>query len=201
MKRILCFGDSNTWGYIPNGHHTQYDENTRFSMVLQKLLGSNYKIIENGLPGRCAINDDPTYNDVNFNGSKIFLDVINDNLPIDYLILYIGSNDMKDFFSMNAEEVAKGIFDKYITPLAKISPNTRIILISPKVINKPAFFGFIEAYNKSKDFDKYYLDIAKKSNTLFLSTNNLPVGDDGLHLTKKAHLQLANELKDLIISN
>ena len=42
---ILCFGDSNTWGYKPD-KSGRYDENIRWTGLLQKKLGSGYHIIE-----------------------------------------------------------------------------------------------------------------------------------------------------------
>ena len=48
MKHILCYGDSNTHGYIPGGG--RYDDDTRYTGILAKLLGSDYRIIEEGLP-------------------------------------------------------------------------------------------------------------------------------------------------------
>ena len=45
MKSILCFGDSNTWGYNP---HTKerYSRNERWTGVLRQELGDGYEIIE-----------------------------------------------------------------------------------------------------------------------------------------------------------
>ena len=57
MKRILCFGDSNTWGYAPKDGY-RFDENTRWTGLLQNAL-PDYKIIEEGLNGRTAVWDDP----------------------------------------------------------------------------------------------------------------------------------------------
>ena len=57
-KRIVCFGDSNTWGYDPV-NHTRYDESTRWTMVLQSLLGEEYQLIEEGQNGRTIANPDP----------------------------------------------------------------------------------------------------------------------------------------------
>ena len=58
MKRIVCFGDSNTYGYdaITDG---RFDENTRWTCVLQKLAGPDYTIIEEGLSGRTTCYRDP----------------------------------------------------------------------------------------------------------------------------------------------
>ena len=50
-KRILCFGDSNTWGYNPVGG-ARYDDETRWPMRMQHVLGNDYSVIEEGLNGR-----------------------------------------------------------------------------------------------------------------------------------------------------
>ena len=49
-RRILCFGDSNTWGYKPTGG--RYDEDTRWPMRMQRVLGDDYIVVEEGLNGR-----------------------------------------------------------------------------------------------------------------------------------------------------
>ena len=51
---ILCFGDSNTWGYKPD-KTGRFDENTRWTALLQKKLGPAYHIIEEGLCGRTTV--------------------------------------------------------------------------------------------------------------------------------------------------
>ena len=47
-KRILCFGDSNTWGAIPLSEE-RYPSDVRWTGVLQGLLGSEWTVIEEGL--------------------------------------------------------------------------------------------------------------------------------------------------------
>ena len=54
---ILCFGDSNTWGYRPD-RKGRFDENTRWTGLLQQKLGPEYHIIEEGLCGRTTIFQD-----------------------------------------------------------------------------------------------------------------------------------------------
>lgn len=50
MKHVLCFGDSNTWGFIP-GTCKRYDEHTRWTGILQDELGADWRIHENGQNG------------------------------------------------------------------------------------------------------------------------------------------------------
>ena len=57
MKRILCYGDSNTWG-TDDKTHNRLDEKTRFTKLLQKKLGKNFEVIEEGLRSRTLAIDD-----------------------------------------------------------------------------------------------------------------------------------------------
>ena len=54
---ILCFGDSNTWGYKPD-KTGRFDEKTRWTGLLQQKLGPEYHIIEEGLCGRMTVFQD-----------------------------------------------------------------------------------------------------------------------------------------------
>ena len=56
--RILCYGDSNTWGYISGTDHQRYGEDERWTKVLVKKLGENFEIIEEGLNSRTLISND-----------------------------------------------------------------------------------------------------------------------------------------------
>lgn len=49
MKRILCYGDSNTWGYIPGGNKGRYGNDERRTKLLQTHCGSKAEIIEDDL--------------------------------------------------------------------------------------------------------------------------------------------------------
>ena len=57
LMNILCFGDSNTWGYKPD-KTGRFDEKTRWTGLLQQKLGPEYHIIEEGLCGRTTVFQD-----------------------------------------------------------------------------------------------------------------------------------------------
>ena len=48
MKRILVFGDSNTWGFNPE-KFDRYSEEVRWTSLLQKSLGNDALILEEGV--------------------------------------------------------------------------------------------------------------------------------------------------------
>ena len=92
MKRILCFGDSNTYGYNPH-NGSRYDKNTRWTGVLQKLAGENYKILEAGGNNRTAFSDNP--DGIQFTGYKLLPEYLKENY--EKIILAIGINDLQIF--------------------------------------------------------------------------------------------------------
>ena len=51
MKTILCFGDSNTWGYNPENRQ-RFGPEERWTGILRNSLGEDYRVIEEGLNGR-----------------------------------------------------------------------------------------------------------------------------------------------------
>lgn len=90
-KRIVCFGDSNTWGYIPITGE-RYDESIRWPARLQEKLGyQDYTVVEEGLTGRTTVFDDPF--DPELNGLKTMPAVLRSAAPIDVLVFMLGTND------------------------------------------------------------------------------------------------------------
>ena len=57
MKTIVCYGDSNTYGYNPeNGFRYEYEE--RWTTILQKELKDSAIVIPEGLNGRTTSFED-----------------------------------------------------------------------------------------------------------------------------------------------
>jgi len=106
QKTILCFGDSNTWGASPECG-VRYDRQTRWPGVLQRELGDGYYVIEEGLPGRNTVWDDPV--EGGKNGLKQLLPLIHSHMPLDLLIILLGTNDFKNRFSVSALDISWSI--------------------------------------------------------------------------------------------
>ena len=107
MKTILCYGDSNTWGYDPQ-KGGRYPKPIRWTSVLQETLGKNFDIIAEGLNGRTTVWDDPVEGE-HRNGKKYLLPCLHTHKPIDLVILFLGSNDLKYRFSVTSEDIAKSV--------------------------------------------------------------------------------------------
>ena len=106
MRRILCYGDSNTWGYDAAADD-RFPEEVRWTGVLQQLLGEGFRVIEEGQPGRTTVWDDPI--EEHRNGKTALYSVLESQSPVDLVVLMLGTNDLKPRFSLNAFDIAAGL--------------------------------------------------------------------------------------------
>ena len=89
--KVLCYGDSNTWGRDPHGKGIRYPVNVRWTGLLQSKLGHDYDIIEEGLGGRTTVIDDPKRE--GRNGKTYLRPCLETHSPIDVITLMLGTND------------------------------------------------------------------------------------------------------------
>lgn len=102
-KVVLCYGDSNTWGDIPNadGRHAP---NVRWVGVLQDTLGNGYEVIGEGLNGRTfEAKENGKEHRV---GITHLRSILQTNCPIDFITVMLGTNDLKSIFGLKVEEIA-----------------------------------------------------------------------------------------------
>lgn len=200
MKGILCFGDSNTYGYNPFDG-SRYDENTRWTGVLQKLAGSDYEIIEAGRNNRTAFSDNP--DGTEYTGHKILPEYLKENYDI--IVFAIGINDLQKFYNPSLEEFEKGM-KFFFSQVLAMAPESNIIILSPSHIKESILksnfrFLFDEAsVNKSKEITPIYERIACEFGWKFLDLNNLVQTSDidGLHYNPDAHKKIAENIIKLI---
>lgn len=207
-KRILCYGDSNTYGYISGSDHKRFDENKRWTQLLQNKLGKNYFVIEEGLNSRTILSNDPRPGREGRNGYDYLLPCLDSHDPIDLIIVMLGTNEVKVRYNKTAEEIGD-MLENYIVKSIKTrtlynSSNLKILIITPvKVNGKLANANFEGKYDdtsevKSIQLEKQFSEIAKRNNCFYLSALDMETGIDGVHLTEKGHKMLANAIYNKI---
>ncbi len=202
MKKILCFGDSNTWGYIPN-LATRYDENTRWTSILQNLLGKNYEIVEAGCCNRTCFIDNP--DGIEQTGYKVLPKYLDNTFDI--VILALGINDIQKFFNPSLADIKKGI-ENLISITKSICPKAKIIVISPARLSNCVKTQYFKrqfddiAIEKSTQFSKIYQKTAGENNCLFFDWDKIVEVSklDGLHFSKESHYKIAHELYDFCLT-
>jgi len=99
---VVCFGDSLTWGFNP-ADKSRYGHDIRWTRLLQKELGDAYYVVEEGVNGRTTVFEDPVRGDKN--GLQHLASVRKTHMPIDILIIMLGSNDLQDRFALSADAI------------------------------------------------------------------------------------------------
>ncbi len=211
---ILCYGDSNTYGFTP-GKMGRYPENIRWPGKLADILGEKYRVYEAGLNGRTTDIDDEY--DRFLNGIK-YIDIsIRMAMPLDLIIIMLGSNDLKSRYNRTAEDIAAGA-EKVALRAQRVTAaydftgkSSKILLISPPKLGMPessdtlAFFkenfSVPKAMEESEMFGSLYRAVAEKLGAYFLDAASctVPSEIDGLHLSVESHLALASAVAEKVM--
>ena len=211
MKRILCFGDSLTWGFNPDTR-TRFEEDCRWPCVMQEALGSGYKVIEEGQNGRTIATEDPAEGEKN--GLTYIGPCLESHAPLDYVILMLGSNDCKKKFSYSSMDIAgeMQIMLEKIQSYNRFRCNDRIkvILVSPPHVAdsiKDSWlgdsFGLENAVKLSKELSPWYKQLSDMYGCTFVdAAEYVKVSDaDGVHMDAGAQKKLGKVLADVVLKS
>ena len=204
--RILCYGDSNTFGSRPDGLALRYSDDERWAGVLQRELGPTYTVIVEGLGGRTTVWEDPI--EPYRNGSDYLLPCLWSQAPLDVVVLLLGTNDLKQRFSAAAQDIANGagrlvgMIQQSEAGRAGRSP--RALLLSPALPAKLTDFKemFNGAEAKAPKLADHYRQVAEQYGCDFLDlAPEIRSSDlDGIHLELAAHTRLGEVVAEKIIS-
>ena len=211
-KHIVCFGDSNTHGYCADpldcaDGGDRFNEDERWTCLLQKKLGEGCLVIEEGLSGRTTVFPDPLHESMP--GLDVIYSCMMSHEPVDLLVIMLGTNDTKERFGANAACIAIGM--ERLVMKAKSIPAWRdgkpnILIICPPHIGEGLYLvpagdamgrGCPE---KSRELARYLAPVAEQQGCAFLDAQGIAEYNkiDCMHLSRKGHAQLADVLAELI---
>lgn len=203
-KTILCYGDSNTWGVNPlSGQRFPVDK--RWPGVMQKALGEKYAVLEEGLSGRTTMYSDPSKPWKN--GKTFLLAALHSQSPIDYLLIMLGTNDVKAKYAVDESAIGIGIDDLlqiiHSSQAGRNKSEPKTIVIAPPIIKDIAArqdIEMIDAPRKSALFASRYQTVAQRNNCLFFNAGSVIQSSDtdGYHLDESAHNKLGTALATFI---
>ena len=212
MANILCFGDSNTWGTIPyakpqlsSAKKSRYNSNERWTGLLQHALKKEHQIIEEGQPSRTLVHNPP------FDGEKSGIRYLKSCLAQyspQLLIIMLGTNDLKDKFSLSAQEISHAVSTlitqavNYSQSLTGIS--TQVLLLCPPTIYEAGHYANMYAggAEKSKQLATHYQQCADELGCHFFDVGSVVTSckEEGIHWQVEQHQRLANALIPIIKS-
>ena len=200
MKRILAFGDSNTWGYDP-ATRERYDKEIRWTGLLQNALGDDALILEEGLCGRTTVFDDA--NRAGRNGFAALSSILKAVEPIEIAIIMLGTNDCKSVFGASAKVITAGM-EKCIAKLTEYVKPENILLISPIFLEDAALNSSYDSRSLavSRELKPAYREIADTYGAAFLAASDVAKASeiDGEHLIEEGHRALYEGVYNFIIS-
>lgn len=194
MKRLLCYGDSNTWGQTRHqvGLSRRIATDRQWPQMMQHLLLNEYTIIQEGLGGRVAGDFDTgkPYR----NGKTSYEVILRSAAPVDLVIIALGTNDLKVRYERTAAQIVDDL-EWYVAETQRITPKFGII---PKVIFllPPNFDP--QHFNAKESERQRLMDEMKKSGQLCIEPPHLELTDDGVHFTEEDHKLIAKTISTTI---
>jgi lysophospholipase L1-like esterase len=208
VKRIVCYGDSNTWGSDPETRE-RFPPDVRWTGILARELGDGYQVIEEGLPGRTTVWDDPL--ELGRNGLTYLRPCLESHCPFNLVTIMLGTNDLKRRFGVTASDIAQGaalLVDvaRHYARRADGSPAAVLLMAPPPVARLSQLARMFEgAEAKSREFGKYFRMIAEWNNVPLLDAGEVMRSSDvdGIHFDAEEHCKLglavAREVRRLFI--
>lgn len=211
-RAVLAYGDSNTWGAVPQpyrGAGGRFGVAERWTGIAAAALGPGVVIREEGLNGRTTCVDDPVEGALK-NGERYLPVALTTHMPLDAVVIMLGTNDLKARLGMPAGDIADGagkLVDLVLRSNA--GPEGRapqVLLVAPAPLGKLTWLTemFENASEKSQKFATEYQRVADAFGVPFLDGGKVmrSSDDDGIHLDAAAHralgLAIAERLREML---
>ncbi|RYG86825.1 MAG: hydrolase [Alphaproteobacteria bacterium] len=204
VRTVLCFGDSNTYGAVPTlartGRH-RYAPDRRWPGIMRRQLGAGWEVIEEGHPSRTTLRDDPIEGE-HKNGLRALPVCLESHMPLDLVILMLGTNDLKHRFTATPSDISESI-EVLINTIKRseagpAGAEPAIIAVAPAPMQEVDWLAemFLGGAAKSLRLPELLRGVAKRTGTGFVDAGAFVESSavDGIHLDSDAHRILGLEL-------
>lgn len=214
MKTILCFGDSNTWGYdaagtAATGQLQRHPPEVRWPGVLARELGGGFRVIEEGQNGRTTVHDDPFT--ICRKGKDYLPACLESHKPLDLVVMMLGTNDLKHVFGASPGEIASsaGQLAKMIlqSDAGPRADSPKLLLVCPPAIGDMSQAPdiadkFPDGAARSRRLPARYAEVAAQLGCAFINAQDIvtPSSHDGIHLEAGDHGKLGRAVAERILS-
>ena len=180
--KIVCFGDSNTYGYDPRSYFwDRYSQENRWVNILAERLQC------------CVINEGENGREIPHNKWQMtaFEQILASEKDLDLLIVMLGTNDLLQDHSAVAVAARMEEFLHNIN-----LRQDQILLMAPPILRLGEWVPSKHLVNESRILNECYRVIAKELKLGFADTAewNIPIAFDGVHFTQEGHRVLADRL-------
>jgi lysophospholipase L1-like esterase len=218
-KRVLVFGDSNTWGWKPHSGGlpgARLADRQRWTSVLQQHLGPAYIIVVDGLNGRTV---DASYAEpvaslqgADFNGELALRVALAREAPLDLVLIMLGTNDTQDPLNRSAAQIAQGVAKlvaitlKDYAGVFTTAQRPTVLVVAPPALGDISKTPFREVFaggarEKSGQLAAALAQRGAADGFAVVNATRLvgqAAGVDGVHLTWQQHQRLGVALAPVV---
>ncbi len=213
MPRILCYGDSNTWGFssVPEPPAPRYGRADRWPCVMASALGADVELIEEGLNGRTTDIADPTHPEITgagLDGAAYLPACLASHLPLDQVVILLGTNDLKAMYARSPLRIAVGaarllaIVRDIGAGVGTTYDSPDVMLVCPPPLGEMSHFTemFAGGHAKARALPPLYAQVAALAGAAFLDAGRMISSDgaDGLHWTAATQHRLGHAVAEAI---
>jgi lysophospholipase L1-like esterase len=221
--RILCFGDSNTYGTCrrepgvagtvsPDPDYVRLDADRRWPGVLQRVLGGDHEVIEEALNGRTTDLDEAGR--PGLDGRSYFVPCLLSHRPLDVVVVMLGGNDLKPGFGRTPAEIAEAL-GRYVDDVAAYATDRRggvplTVLVGPTQVDvtAPAYRDLVGDHPdpqhaaRAQQLAEEIRGVARRRGVLYVDAARVAgPGADGIHLDQPSHARLGELLAMTVASS
>jgi lysophospholipase L1-like esterase len=202
MRTLLCFGDSNTWGYDPESGE-RLPRDARWPVRLGRALADGWEVIAEGLNGRTATLDSPVAE--GRNGLTYLVPCLESHAPVDLAVVYLGTNDAGDRYGLPPQTIANAV-GRLVRVIRKseTGPNggaPEVLVVCPPPFGRLDPEGdFAQAGEKSRKLARHYRAVCEELGCELLDLNGIAAYSDldGIHLDADGHAAVATAVEERV---
>ena len=175
--KILCYGDSNTYGYDPRSYFGErYPSKYRWPEVLAELSG--WEVLNQGMNGRALPRRAVPFPD-----------------SADTILFMLGTNDLLK--GKSASETAE-LLAQFLNTSAEVL--SKITVIVPPSLRYGEWVNDVWLMRESAALAAAYRQVCGRFGVNFIDTSDweIPLCYDGVHFTEEGHVRFAQYIYDVL---
>ena len=204
MSRVLVFGDSLSWGFDA-ADGGRFPIESAWPAVMAARLGGDVEVLVEALNGRTTVVDSP-YAPAR-SGAQMLAPLLESHLPLDLVIIMLGTNDLQVPLGGSALSAAAGMWTLVDIALAsRCGPGgtaPRVLVVAPPALTDPhGFMGLFLAgqEEESRRLAGHYETLARQAAVDFFDAGAVvrPGPADGVHLDRDGNAALGVALAETV---
>ncbi|MDO5536705.1 MAG: GDSL-type esterase/lipase family protein [Desulfovibrionaceae bacterium] len=203
-RRILFYGDSNTWGYRPGGG--RIPANRRYTTMVTRQAVDVIPVVD-GLNGRCSAWESDIFPPELLGGATLVESLRKANSP-DGLAIMLGTNDIMPPLNLSREAITANLRRMVQAARTECAGALDLVIVCPPPLAPAAIENLVQSGEGDRkvltaDLSAPLRDLAAEEDIYFLDGGNIIEhmdAEDGFHLAEVGHLRIGLALGSLLRS-